>query len=296
MTPLSQTESFLMSFEPFNTMKLDCLGCRKVEELLADVHDSYRVREAIDIGQAAFKTTLNFISNTIFSIDLADSSDTALEFREIVLSLEEGLGKPNFGDYFFPSIFGNLDLQGIRRRMTVHFGKLMNIFDEVIDKRLELRKMNDYISTDDFLDTLLHISNEDNNEELDRNLIKHLILDLFLAATETTTSAFKWAMAELLHNPKALLDARREIKQVIGEGNLVEESDVARLPYLKAIVKETLSLHPPVPLLLPRKAEADIEIHSFIVPKGAQVLVNAWAIGRDPNFWELPDLFLPERS
>lgn len=119
--------------------------------------------------------------------------------------------------------------------------------------------------------------------------------DLFVAATETTTSTFEWAMAELLHNPKALLEARREIKQIVGEGKLVEESDVACLPYLQAIVKETLRLHPPVPLLLPRRAEADVEIDNFIVPKGAQVLVNAWAIGRDPNFWEEPNLFLPER-
>ncbi|OMO75811.1 Cytochrome P450 [Corchorus olitorius] len=75
----------------------------------------------------------------------------------------------------------------------------------------------------------------------------------------------------------------------------MEESDVARLPYLKAVVKETFRLHPTVPLLLPRKARADVVIESFIVPKGAQVLVNAWAIGRDPNVWEEPDIFHPER-
>ncbi|XVF10721.1 hypothetical protein REPUB_Repub07fG0206900 [Reevesia pubescens] len=280
----------------FASQKLDAnqnLRRRKVEELLADVHDSCRVGKAIDFGQAAFKTSLNFISSTIFSIDLADSSDTAQEFREIVQSIKEELGKTNFGDYFHV-LLGNFDLQGIRRRMTIHFGKIINLFDKVIDKRLELRKRNDYISTNDLLDTLLHI-NEDNNEELDRNLINHLLLDLFTAGTETTSSTIEWAMAELLHNPKALAEARRELKQIIGEGNQVEESDVACLPYLQAIVKETLRLHPPAPLLLPRKAEADIEIHDFIVPKGAQVLVNAWAIGRDPKLWEEPDSFLPER-
>ena len=119
--------------------------------------------------------------------------------------------------------------------------------------------------------------------------------DLFTAGTETTASTLEWAMAELLHNPKALLESQRELKQIIGEGNLVEESDVARLPYLQAIVKETLRLHPSVPLLLPRKAEVDVELHNFIVPKGAQVLVNAWAISRDPSIWEEPDSFLPKR-
>ncbi|KAK6251210.1 hypothetical protein SCA6_005215 [Theobroma cacao] len=131
--------------ETFGKSKLDAnqyLRHRKVQELLAEVHDSSRIGEAIDIGQAAFKTTLNLMSNTVFSIDLADStSDTALEFRELVQCIKEELGKPNLGDYF-PSLFGNLDLQGIRRGMTIHFGKLMDLFDRIIDKRLHLRTRN----------------------------------------------------------------------------------------------------------------------------------------------------------
>lgn len=97
----------------FASQKLDAnqyLRHRKLQELLAEVHDSSRIGGAIDIGQAAFKTTLNLMSNTVFSIDLADStSDTALEFRELVQCIKEELGKPNLGDYF-PSLFGNLDL------------------------------------------------------------------------------------------------------------------------------------------------------------------------------------------
>ncbi|KAG8486734.1 hypothetical protein CXB51_020246 [Gossypium anomalum] len=223
----------------------------KVEQLFADVRHSSRVGEAVEIRRAAFKTTLSFMSNTIFSIDLSDSSQTSEEFREIVQGILEELRKPNFGDYF---PIANLDLQGNRRRMTIHLRKIMDLFDHVIDERV-----------------------------------------LFIAATETTTSTIEWAMAELLRNPQALLEARRELKQIIGKGNLVEESNFTCLPYLQAIVKETLRLHPPAPFLIPRKAEADIEVHNFVVPKGAQVFINAWVIGRDPNFWEEPDLFRPER-
>jgi cytochrome P450 len=102
-------------------------------------------------------------------------------------------------------------------------------------------------------------------------------------------------MAELLHNPKALSKAKTELEQVIGKHNPVEESDIARLPYLQAVVRETFRLHPVTPLLLPRKAEADVEINGYIIPKGAQVLVNAWAIGRDPSLWENANSFMPER-
>ncbi len=102
-------------------------------------------------------------------------------------------------------------------------------------------------------------------------------------------------MAELLHSPETLSKAQEELRQTIGRGNHVDESDIPRLPYLQAVVKETFRLHPAVPLLLPRKAGADVEVRGLSVPKGARVLVNAWAIGRDPSIWENPNSFMPER-
>lgn len=119
--------------------------------------------------------------------------------------------------------------------------------------------------------------------------------DLFVAGTDTTSNTLEWAMAELLHNPETLLRVQAELRQTIGKDKLVKESDIARLPYLQAVVKETFRLHPAVPFLLPRKVEVDTEMCGFIVPKDAQVLVNVWAIGRDPNLWENPNLFMPER-
>ncbi|KAL2946244.1 hypothetical protein AAZX31_20G002800 [Glycine max] len=101
--------------------------------------------------------------------------------------------------------------------------------------------------------------------------------DLFVAGTDTV----EWAMAELIHNPNIMSKAKAEL---------------AKTPLLASnIVKETFRLHPAVPLLLPRKAEVDLEMQGYTVPKGAQVLVNVWAIGRDPKLWDnSPSLFSPE--
>ncbi|KAL4602654.1 hypothetical protein ACB092_10G069100 [Castanea dentata] len=237
---------------------------KKVQELLSEVHKSSLAGDTVNIGRAAFKTTLNLV------------------YKEIVWNIMEEAGKPNLGDYF--AILKKFDIQGIRQRMTIYFGKMLDLFDGIVNQRLQFRKSPSSIASDDMLDNLLNIS-EENSGEIDKSQILHLLLALFVAGTDTTSSTVQWAMAELLHNPETLSKAREELEQTIGKGNPIEESDIPKLPYLQAIVKETFRLHPTGPLLLPHKAEAD----------GAQVLVNAWAIGRDPSIWDNPDSFMPER-
>ncbi|KAK8602269.1 hypothetical protein V6N12_052083 [Hibiscus sabdariffa] len=85
------------------------------------------------------------------------------------------------------------------------------------------------------------------------------------------------------------------MEQAIGKGNPIEESDINRVPYLQAVIKETFRMHPTAPLLVPRRAGSDTDLCGFKVPKGSQVLVNVWAIGRDPSIWKNPDSFMPER-
>ncbi|KAF2313184.1 hypothetical protein GH714_009669 [Hevea brasiliensis] len=253
----------------FANQKLDDnqdLRLKKIQELLADVQESCRVGAVVDIGQIAFKAALNVLSTNIFSLDLTDSSsDTVREFKEVIRCIMEEVGKPNLADYF--PVLRSIDPQGIRRRMTIYFGKVLDLFDRIIDQRLQLRKKQGYIPVNDVLDILITL-NEQNKEEIDRNRMKHLFLDLFAAGTDTTSSTLEWAMTELLRNPKTLMKAKEELEQIIGKGNLLHESDIAKGKC------RNLWLH---------------------VPKDAQVLVNAWAIGRDPSLWEDPELFLPER-
>jgi cytochrome P450 len=95
--------------------------------------------------------------------------------------------------------------------------------------------------------------------------------------------------------PKKMAKAQKELEEVLGKDELVQDSDISKLPYLRAIVKETLRLHPIAPLLAPHKAQIDKEVCGFTVPKNAQILVNVWAMGRDSSIWPNPDLFVPER-
>lgn len=102
-------------------------------------------------------------------------------------------------------------------------------------------------------------------------------------------------MAELMHNPQKMSKAKQEIQRVLGKNCKFEETRISELPYLNAVVKETLRLHPPVPFLLPRKSKSEECVGGFAVPKNSQILVNAWAIGRDSRVWKEPNSFEPER-
>ncbi|GJR28068.1 cytochrome P450 93A3-like protein [Tanacetum coccineum] len=118
--------------------------------------------------------------------------------------------------------------------------------------------------------------------------------DIIVAGTETSASTLEWALAELINNPNIMKRVTKEIHQVVGENRLVQESDILNLPYLQAIVKETLRLHPAVPII-PRISSQDCTVGGYHIPANTNTFINVWAINRDHNHWENPDEFRPER-
>lgn len=118
---------------------------------------------------------------------------------------------------------------------------------------------------------------------------------MFVAGSETTSVTVEWALAELLRSPLSMRKAKDELEKVIGAAGKIKESDIDKLPYLQAVVRETLRLHPAVPLLVPRCSMEDTNYMDYFIPINTQVFVNAWAIGRDSDTWEDPLCFNPER-
>ncbi|CAL4970935.1 unnamed protein product [Urochloa decumbens] len=157
---------------------------------------------------------------------------------------------------------------------------------------------------EDFVDVLLRLQEEAGSEfPLTTENIKTVMLDIFGASTETSATTLDWAMAELLRNPRIMAKAQREVRESLaaavasGDKDIVTEDSLAKanLQYLRFVVKETLRLHPPATMLVPRQCRSDCKVLGFDVPAGMTVLVNAWAVGRDPDHWEEPEVFLPER-
>lgn len=118
---------------------------------------------------------------------------------------------------------------------------------------------------------------------------------MFTAGTDTSSSIIEWALSEMLKNPKILKRTHDEMDQVIGRSRRLEESDIPKLPYLQAICKETFRKHPSTPLNLPRVSTVACEVNGYYIPKNTRLSVNIWAIGRDPEVWENPNDFNPER-
>nr|BDZ29443.1 cytochrome P450 CYP76AD15 [Bougainvillea peruviana] len=266
----------------------------KVEQLIEYVRGCSKTGQAVDIGRVAFTTSLNLLSNTFFSKELASlDSSASQEFKKLMWCIMEEIGRPNYADYF--PILGYVDPFGVRRRLAGYFDKLIEVFQEIIRERLSMDNVVD--NHNDVLSTLLDLYKKN---ELSMDEINHLLVDIFDAGTDTTASTLEWAMAELIRNPKSMTKAQAELRQatITPSGTMVaqiRESDTSSLPYIQAIIKETLRLHPPTVFLLPRKADVDVHLYGYVVPKNAQVLVNLWAIGRDPNVWPDPETFRPER-
>ena len=118
--------------------------------------------------------------------------------------------------------------------------------------------------------------------------------DLFVGALDTSSNALEWALAELLQNPRTMNTLQDELRTVLGSKAQVEDSDIDKLPYLRAVIKETPRLHSVVPLVSYR-AEATVQVQGYTIPEGSNVLVNVWAIHHNADVWTEPHKFVPER-
>ncbi|KHN48735.1 Flavonoid 3'-monooxygenase [Glycine soja] len=230
------------------------------------------------------------IGRRIFSDNSSNCDPRADEFKSMVVDLMVLAGVFNIGD-FIPCLDW-LDLQGVKPKTK----KLYERFDKFLTSILEEHKISKNEKHQDLLSVFLSLKETPQGEhQLIESEIKAVLGDMFTAGTDTSSSTVEWAITELIKNPRIMIQVQQELNVVVGQDRLVTELDLPHLPYLQAVVKETLRLHPPTPLSLPRFAENSCEIFNYHIPKGATLLVNVWAIGRDPKEWIDPLEFKPER-
>ncbi|WCJ37124.1 Cytochrome P450 726A27 [Euphorbia peplus] len=167
--------------------------------------------------------------------------------------------------------------------------------DQVLEEIINEHKAKEHLEGDNLLDVLLNLHNDGNLQvPLTNESIKASILQMFTVGSETTSKVTEWAMAELMKNPNEMRKAQEEVRRVFREKGKVDESRFQDMKFLKLIVKETLRLHPPG-ALIPRECRERTRIDGYDILPKTRIIVNAWAIGRDPNTWSEATMFNPER-
>ncbi|KAL9227324.1 hypothetical protein vseg_003024 [Gypsophila vaccaria] len=249
----------------------------------------------VQLGQLLNVCTTNALSRVmlgkrVLGDGTGKSDPKAEEFKDMVMELMVLTGVFNIGD-FVPALEW-LDLQGVASKMKKLHKRLDNFMSAILEEHKSSGQHNG-----DLLSTL--ISLKDNcdveGDQFTDIEIKALLLDLFSAGTDTSSSTTEWAIAELIRHPKILSQVQQELDSVVGRDRLMTEADLPNLPYFQAVIKEVFRLHPSTPLSLPRIATEACEINGYHIPKNATLLVNVWAIARDPDVWASPLEFKPER-
>ncbi|CAI0461728.1 unnamed protein product [Linum tenue] len=258
--------------------------------------------KAMNVGELIFTLTMNITYRAAFG----SKNEGQDEFIKILQEFSKLFGAFNIAD-FIPGL-GWMDPQGLNSRLVKARGALDKFIDKIVDEHLEKRRLNQADDPNpDMVDELLAFYDDDNNSnknkatdnsadslKLTKDNIKAIIMDVMFGGTETVASAIEWTMTELMKSPEDLRVVQEELAEVVGLDRRVEESDFEKLSFLKCTLKETLRLHPPIPLLLHETAE-DAEVCGYFVPKRSRVMINAFAIGRDRNSWPDPDTFKPAR-
>ncbi|XP_049381648.1 cytochrome P450 81Q32-like [Solanum stenotomum] len=213
-------------------------------------------------------------------------SEEANHFRKLMEEVNSYGGASNPAD-FMPAIF-LLFFRSTENKLA----KLGKKMDALLQGLVDEHRRDKSRST--MIDHLLCLQ-ESEPEYYTDQIIKGIVLVMINAGTDTSSVTTEWAMSLLLNHPEVLEKARTEIDNHVGKDRLVDEADLPKLKYLQSIISETLRLFPAAPMLLPHEPSEDCKVAGFHIPRGTMLLVNAWAIHRDPLLWEDPDSFKPER-
>ncbi|KAH9330514.1 hypothetical protein KI387_002622, partial [Taxus chinensis] len=215
------------------------------------------------------------------------ASDLAAQHRAKIYESFSLVNAFNIGDYVpFLRVF---DFQGQERRLR----RLMAWIDSFYAGILEQYKVVDALTESgapmNFLLRLL------SHQSLTVATIKSIIIDMVAAGTDTTSTTSEWTVAELLHHPDYMTKVREEIESVVGYERQVEDYDLPRLNVLRAVVKEVFRLHPVGGFLIPHLSMQKTKVGGYDIPCNTRILINTYALGRNPAVWQDPHEFRPER-
>ncbi|KAG7577956.1 Cytochrome P450 superfamily [Arabidopsis thaliana x Arabidopsis arenosa] len=264
----------------------------ELERFYGRILDKARKNEIIEIAKESAMLMSNILCRMSMGRSFSEKNDEAEIVRGLV-GESYSLVKKIF-------LASTLRRPLEKLRIPLFKKEIMSVsdrFDELLERLIVEHKDKLYEEHQgmDMMDVLLAAYGDENAEyKITRNHIKSLFVEIFVGGTDSSVQTTQWTMAEIINNPDVLQRLREEMDSVVGKTRFIQETDLPNLPYLQAVVKEGLRLHPPAPLLI-RTFQERCEIKGFYIPEKTPLIINAYAVMRDPDSWEDPDEFKPER-
>ncbi|XP_060671130.1 cytochrome P450 71D9 [Ziziphus jujuba] len=269
----------------------------EVSNLIETIHSSEG--SAINLSEKIYSLSCGITGRTAFGQKSRDQEAYQAVSNKIAV-----LAGGFYVADMYPSIKMLEQIGGLRHKLEkVHAEAdriLENILNDHKEKKIMKRTKSHEQQANDNQEYLVDVFLKfQHHDQLDHPLtdsnIKAALLDIFTAGSDTSSTTVEWAMSEMVKNPRVMKEAQSEVRRVFrGKAN-VDETEIHELKYLRSVIKETMRLHPPAPLLLPKECSQSCVIDGYDIPKKSKVIVNAWAIGRDPMHWTEADKFYPER-
>ncbi|CAO2169890.1 unnamed protein product [Urochloa humidicola] len=275
---------------------------QEVSLVMAKIREAAEASTAVDMSEMMNAFANDIVSRAVSGKFFRAEGRNKL-FRELVDTNIVLFGGFSLEEYF-PGLANSLGFlirwfPRNRQARARHTHKRWDDLLEAIIRDHETRnspthRRNDQAAAEsDFTDVLLSVQHD---YGITRDHIKAILMDMFGAGTDTSSLVLGFVMAELMRNPCHMTKLQGEVRRHTPEGQeMVDEENLASMAYLKAVVKETLRLHQPAPLLLPHLSMVDSVVEGYSIPSGTRVIINSWAIGRDLESWEKPEEFMPER-
>ncbi|CAI0440875.1 unnamed protein product [Linum tenue] len=253
------------------------------------VSSSSTAAAAVDLSEVVFRAAVRVIARSAFGV----VGENIESFMGEVNRISDLFGGLTVSD-LYPSVKFLPALTGYGAKIRRQHRKADVLLEEIINEHVAKRRREH--KGDNILDVLLDLQESATTEcPLTSENIKAIASDLLLGASGTSTITIEWTMAELMRNPRVMKKVQEEIRQAFRGGGRVDEARIEELKYTNAVIKEALRMHPDGPLLGPRESQVDVVVDGYLVPARTKVIVNAWAIGRDPQFWDDAETFHPER-
>ncbi|XP_044964007.1 indole-2-monooxygenase-like [Hordeum vulgare subsp. vulgare] len=264
----------------------------EVRLVVAKIHNAASKCTAVDMSELLNTFSNDIVCHAVSGKLFRERGHNKL-FRELVEANSLLLGGFNLVDYF-PKL---VQMDIIKRMVCAKAQKVKNMWDNLLNNIIDEhanKSVPEHNNEDsDFTDVLLSIQQE---YKLTRDHIKAQLESMFEAGTDTSFIVLEYAMVQLMQNPHLMNKLQAEVRSTITKGKeMITEDDLDNLAYLKAVIKETLRLHMPGPLLIPHLSMADCNVNGYMIPSGIRVVINSWALARDPDSWEHADQFMPER-